>query len=90
MTRAAAQVNLNDPEAIAWLLDALNKAGTGNAVQALLARDPAAHVRLDDPEGIARLLEALYGIGADNAIRTLLARDPACPGPRATAPTRTC
>jgi hypothetical protein len=40
---------LDDPYAVASLLDSLRAAGTQDQATALLARDPAAHVALDGP-----------------------------------------
>jgi hypothetical protein len=45
-------------------------AGAGDAVTALLARDPAAHVRLDDPQAFASLLWELNAAGASDAVTT--------------------
>ena len=72
--RAAAHVRLDDPWAVAALLEELLAAGAGDAVTALLARDPAAHVRLDDPGGVAELLENLDMAGASDAVTALATR----------------
>ena len=74
---AAAQVSLDDPGGVAWLLDRLREAGAQEQVTALLHRDPAAHVALDDPGGVARLLDRLREAGAQEQVTALLHRDPA-------------
>ena len=51
--RAAAHAPLDDPGAVACLLDSLREAGADEQAAALLARDPAAHAALDDPGGVA-------------------------------------
>ena len=50
---AAAHAALDDPGAVAGLLDSLREAGAHEQAAALLARDPAAHAALDDPGGVA-------------------------------------
>ncbi|HEV2937422.1 MAG TPA: hypothetical protein VGY96_30240, partial [Streptosporangiaceae bacterium] len=75
--RAVAHVSLDDPDAVAWLLDSLRQAGAEEQVTALLRRDPAAHVSLDDPEAVARLLDSLRQAGAEEQVTALLRRDPA-------------
>ena len=74
---AAAHVPLDDPDAVARLLDSLREAGAEEQAAALLARDPAAHVALDDPDAVARLLDSLREAGAEEQAAALLARDPA-------------
>jgi hypothetical protein len=71
---AAASSSLNEPRAVAGVLDALAEAGADDAVEVLLARDPAAHVGLDHLLGVAELLEALTRAGADDALAALAAR----------------
>ena len=71
------QASLDDPGAVAGLLRALREAGAGDAVTALLARDPAGQASLDDPGAVAELLRALRAAGAGDAVAALLARDPA-------------
>jgi hypothetical protein len=56
---AAAHVRLDDPDAVASLLNSLRGVRAGKHVSALLARGPAAHARLDDTSGVARLLDGL-------------------------------
>ncbi|MEU6277637.1 hypothetical protein ABZ871_35330 [Streptomyces populi] len=73
----AAHVALDDPYAVARLLQALREAGADEQVTALLNRDPATHVPLDNPNAVAQLLQALRKAGADEQITTLLNRDPA-------------
>ena len=74
--RAAAHVALDDPGAVARLLDSLRAAGAQDQVTAL-ARDPAAHVALDDPGAVAGLLDSLREAGAQDQVTALLRRDPA-------------
>ena len=74
---AATHASLDDPYAVARLLDALREAGAGEQVTALLDRDPAAHASLDDPYAVARLLDALREAGAGEQVTALLERDPA-------------
>ncbi len=76
----AAHAALDDPAAVARLLDALWElwwTGGEDQVAALLARDPAAHAILDDPSAVAGLLVALRRVGAGDQVAALLARDPA-------------
>ena len=73
-TRAAGHASLDDPGAVARLLQALGEAGASDAVTALLARDPAAHASLDDPGGVAYLLGALGAAGASDAVTALATR----------------
>ena len=74
----ATHASLDDPGAVARLLDALRETGADDAVPALLARDPATHASLDDPIAVAGLLNALRETGAGDAVTALLAaRDPA-------------
>jgi len=71
---AVGRADLGDPWEVARLLEALRAAGAGEAVRALLARDPARQVRLDHRWDLGRLLAALHAAGADEAIGTLAAR----------------
>jgi uncharacterized protein YidB (DUF937 family) len=73
---AASHAALDDPHAIASLLDELRKAGAREQAAAL-ARRAVAHVPLDQPGGIARLLASLRKTGAREQAAALLARDPA-------------
>ena len=63
MRWAAAHVSLDDPGAVAALLDRLREAGAHEQAAALLARDPAAHAALDNPGGVANLLDEPAGCG---------------------------
>jgi hypothetical protein len=74
---AAAHVPLDNPWAVAELLDRLRAAGAHEQATALLACDPAAHAPLDDPVGAASLLDSLREAGAHEQAAALLARDPA-------------
>ncbi|WP_327743428.1 hypothetical protein OHO28_08950 [Streptomyces europaeiscabiei] len=71
---AAAHASLDDPSAVAWLLNRLREAGAQEQVTALLARDPAAHVPLDDPPAVAALLEELREAGAQEQANALAER----------------
>ena len=72
-SRAAAQVILEDGEYTARLLRVLRAAGENDAVQVLLARDPAGQSQLYPPD-VAELLTALHATGATAAVRALAAR----------------
>jgi uncharacterized protein YidB (DUF937 family) len=74
---AATHVSLDDPAAVAGLLDRLREAGAEEQAAALLRRDPAAHVSLDDPAAVAGLLDRLREAGAEEQAAALLRRDPA-------------
>ena len=73
---AAAHAALDNPYAVARLLEALREAGADDQATALAAR-AAAHAALDNPYDVAELLRVLRGAGADGQAATLLARDPA-------------
>ena len=72
--QAVADVPIDDPEAVAGLLKELRDAGSAEAIQALLDRDPAAQVSVDDPWEVARLLGELRAVGTDDAVRALASR----------------
>ena len=76
---AVSQASLDDPWYVAALVRALHADGAADAIQVLLARDPAGQVQLMFPEDVAQLLEALRAAGAGDAVRALAARvaDPA-------------
>lgn len=67
-------ISLDDPEAVARLLQALDAAGASDAVRTLLDRDPAAHVSVNNPENVARLLRALDAAGASGGVTALADR----------------
>ena len=71
---AVAHVVLDDPHAVAVLLDRLREAGADEQAAALLARDPAAHAALDDPSAVAVLLDRLLLAGADEQAAALASR----------------
>ncbi|MEE1943289.1 hypothetical protein V1L54_28450, partial [Streptomyces sp. TRM 70361] len=71
---AATHTALDNPGAVARLLDALRKAGAKEQVAALLAHDPAAHAPLDDPGAVAWLLDALREAGAKEQVAALAER----------------
>ena len=73
---AAGHASLDDPGAVAELLQALGAAGASDAAAALAAR-AAGQASLDDPGAVAELLQALRAAGASDAAAALLARDPA-------------
>jgi len=73
---------VDDPQGVARLLDELGRTGAGDAVQALLARDPGRRMTIDASQpfrpgyqqAVARLLAALREAGAAEAVQTLAAR----------------
>ena len=71
---AAAHAPLDDPGAVAGLLDGLREAGAHEQAAALLARDPAAHAALDDPGAVAGLLDSLRAAGAHEQAAALAGR----------------
>ena len=71
---AAARLSLDDPRAVAELLDRLREEGAREPVTALLRRDPAAHVALDDPRAVAELLDQLREEGAREQVTALAER----------------
>ena len=71
---AAAHAALDDPGAVACLLDSLREAGADEQAAALLARDPAAHAPLDNPAAVASLLDSLREAGADEQAAALADR----------------
>ncbi|MDX3697903.1 hypothetical protein PV726_48685 [Streptomyces europaeiscabiei] len=73
---AAAHTVLDNPHAVAELLDALREAGAHEQIAAL-AEQAAAHTALDNPHAVAELLDALRKAGAHEQVTALLARDPA-------------
>ena len=72
--QAVADVPIDNPEAAADLLAELRAAGSGEAIAALLDRDPAGQVDVDDPWQVARLLDELRAAGAGDAVRALASR----------------
>jgi len=73
-SQAVADVPIDDPESVAGLLEELRDAGSAEAIQALLDRDPAGQSSLDDPWEVARLLGELRAAGADAAVGELASR----------------
>ena len=71
---AAGRIRLDDPWDLARLLEELRAAGAGDAVQALLARDPARQVTVDHRWDAIELLGALRAAGAAGAVDILAAR----------------
>ena len=74
--RAAAHAPLDDPGAVARLLDSLREAGAHEQVAALLARTRRPRP-LDDPDGVASLLDSLREAGAHEQATALADRLPA-------------
>jgi hypothetical protein len=71
---AAEEVLIDHPIDVAELLEELRDAGAADAIQALLARDPAGQASLHDPWDVAVLLEALGTAEAGDAVRALASR----------------
>ncbi|MFG1768987.1 AAA family ATPase [Nocardia salmonicida] len=75
-----AHILLDDPRAVAWLIEQLRKLGAHTQVDALVGRDPAAHVDLDDLGGVSMLIKQLREVGAHAQVRVLADRAAAqCP-----------
>jgi len=70
----AEQMPIDHPGSIADLLQELRDAGTAEAIQALLARDPAGQASLDDLWDVASLLDALGAVEAGDAVHALASR----------------
>jgi hypothetical protein len=70
----AMQVNIEDPESAALLLNAYLSAGMTEQAAALLAREPACHALLDDSRKVADLFRALSAAGAEAQVSSLAAR----------------
>lgn len=71
---ATAYAAVDEPRAVAELLESLRLVGAAEQTAALLARNPAMHASLDDVYGVASLLDALRQAGADEQAMTLAAR----------------
>jgi hypothetical protein len=71
----AARVSLDDPAAVAGLLDSLRREGANEQAAALDARYDA-HAPLDDPSAMAALLDRLQEAGADGQVTALADRLP--------------
>jgi uncharacterized protein YidB (DUF937 family) len=71
---AVSRASLDDPWNVARLLEGLRAAGAGDAVQALLARDPAGQVGLRHQWDVVDLLRALRAAGAAEVARALVVR----------------
>jgi hypothetical protein len=72
--RVAGHPDLHNAAAFADWLSVAHLNEGGDAVPALLARDPAAHVSLNDLRGVASLLNALRDAGAREAVTILTDR----------------
>jgi hypothetical protein len=72
--RAAAHVALDDPRAVALLLNALWWAGTKKQAAVLLARTPAAHAAVNNSDAVAALLYSLREAGAESQAAVLADR----------------
>lgn len=75
--RALTHVPLEDPGAVATLLEVLRRHRAWTHVAALLRRDPATHVVLSDADAITDLLDVLRKVDATEQVSALLARNPA-------------
>ena len=73
---AATHASLNEPNAVASLLNELRQAGAVSHVTALASR-AVPHASLDDPAAMANLIHALRMAGATGQVAALLDRDPA-------------
>jgi uncharacterized protein YidB (DUF937 family) len=71
---AASRLILDNPRAVARLLDSLREAGAHEQAAALLARDPAAHAPLADTAAVAVLLDSLREAGAHEQVAALAGR----------------
>ena len=71
---AAVHVALDDPDAVADLLEYLREVGAHELRAALLARDPAAHATLNDPQAVTRLLGSLLEAHAREQVAALASR----------------
>jgi glycine cleavage system regulatory protein/spore maturation protein SpmB len=70
---AAAHASLDNPDAVASLLDTLREAGATGPVTALADR-AAAHASLDSPDAVASLLDTLREAGATGPVTVLADR----------------
>ena len=70
----AEQMPIDHPGSIADLLQELRDARTAEAIQTLLARDPAGQASLDDLWDVASLLDALGAVEAGDAVHALASR----------------
>ncbi len=71
---SGAHAPLDNPFAVAMLLDGLLRAGAHEQAAALLARDPAAHAPLDNPQAVAWLLDRLREAGMHEQAAALASR----------------
>ena len=71
---AVGRVRLDDPWDLARLLDELRAADVGDAIRALLDRDPAGQVSIGHRWDAVELLAALHAAGAAGAVDILAAR----------------
>ena len=74
--RIAAEGNLDDPQAVSYLMKTLPEMGAGEQVAVLLARDPAAHVTLNSWLTVSRLLDSLWQAQAQEQVGVLVDRLP--------------
>jgi hypothetical protein len=75
LSHRAAEVTLDNPGAVADLLESMRKVGAEEQVAALLARNFAADADLGDPGAVAALLESMRKVGAEDQLAALLARN---------------
>jgi glycine cleavage system regulatory protein len=71
--RAAAQIALDSPDAVANLVSSLREAGAQEQVRVLADR-AAAHAPLDNPDAVSRLLTMLREAGAQEQVTVLADR----------------
>lgn len=69
-----ARMRLEDPRAVAGVLEMLRKAGEREGTRTLLARDPATRATLHDPHAVVELREQLRESGAPDAALALARR----------------
>ncbi len=72
--RAAEKVSIKQPLTVVLLLQALNETGQHQAIDGLMARDPARHVVLDSTGDIASLFEELQRNGRPDVAAALAYR----------------
>ena len=75
--RIANNIPLSDPYDLYVVLDSFQKTGQKEAVEALLARDPASAVTFDHPARLSYFINWLFQAKKHQALARLLARDPA-------------
>lgn len=69
-----AEADVTDPMFVSLMLDRLRKAGAGQDIEDLLARDPAGQCELDERGMVVTLAWCLSEAGADDQVSVLLNR----------------